>query len=310
MDELLLPTTFEDLVSELGASHELDVKLAQFVVPVEKAEQKILAIASRLRNSGKAVFLHGAPGVGKSTFIQSLGWRTHLGFAAVHQIDASALPQRSLLDAVLEEVRSAGRKTKALQRDGVVAVVLNYLENLSGQPMGKVKAFFRALNGILRTQRLLLVWPVTDAEDASSMLEFASEVSGTVFERNREILEFKGPPKAAYADIAGNTISVLNRGREISDFGLTRDDLEEVLSNAKRDLKSAFSIRSYLEAVHSRWEDRSGYLEELQARIPNEASPQTDQPCRQEGGGWLRSSSGARHDPTPFMDRTGRLVAV
>ena len=85
---LILPETYEALAQEL----KNDItKMSQFVVPVEDAEKHLAVIAESISSSGKMVFLVGIPGVGKSTFIQSLTWRKHLPIPEVTEIDANQL---------------------------------------------------------------------------------------------------------------------------------------------------------------------------------------------------------------------------
>ena len=73
--ELYLPDSFEDVKYELN--NELE-KMMEFVVPVQDAEKEVAFIAKNIRNAGKVLLLHGIPGIGKSTFIQSLKWRSHM----------------------------------------------------------------------------------------------------------------------------------------------------------------------------------------------------------------------------------------
>ncbi|QTK48222.1 hypothetical protein [Xanthomonas euvesicatoria] len=88
MGELILETSFEEIRShfEEGVATQ---KFIEFVEPLPDVEAQISEIAGALKNSGKLVFLLGRPGLGKSTFIQSLSWRPSLRVSGLHHVDAS-----------------------------------------------------------------------------------------------------------------------------------------------------------------------------------------------------------------------------
>ncbi|WP_437691528.1 AAA family ATPase [Sorangium sp. So ce176] len=265
MKTLVLPSTYEDIKSYLASTGAVyAAKLMEFVRPIEDTERDLTQMTTQLRGtSGRAVLLYGPPGTGKSTFIESLTWRTHVGVSDLQQIDCARMQQEQLLDELIRQLQMLAERVRGSGR--VTAVAINYLEDLEGQDEGKVRAFFRSLNGLLRTSPLFIIWPVTDLEDARKMLDYASAVSGTVFFPGREILTFHGPAQTAFVSIAKNTIAVLNDGQTLEEFGLTEAGLEEIASRA---VHPTPTLRSYLDAVVEQWRNQSGYLEDLQAKIP------------------------------------------
>lgn len=270
MDALKLPTTYEDIRSELQTTgEEYIAKLMEFVKPVEDAEKELTEIAAQMGpSSGRAVLLLGVPGSGKSTFIESLVWRTHLGFSHLEQIDCETIDRNALLDTLLDRIRLSAQQSPARRAGTYVAIAINYLENLDGQPEDRVKSFFRTLNGILRKNPVFIIWPVTREADASRMLQFAADVSGTVFHPGKEIVHFVGPKPEDFAHIAKNTIAVMNDGRMLEDFGLTDADLTEMKLGLLSHARQPQTIRHYLELVATRWRERSDYIKSIHATIP------------------------------------------
>jgi hypothetical protein len=268
MVDLKLPSTYEDAETALGGPKHVNAKLMQFVQPVEATEHELAEIVGFMQNSGKLVFLLGRPGVGKSTFIQSLSWRTHLRLSDLQQFDASKYPTTEALTRALEDMRVLGHRASQRLDVGVAAIAINYLENLAGVPLDQVRAFFRSLNGLLRNNRLLVLWPVTVREDAESMLAEASRISGTLFHPGKEIVEFEGPLSSAFPTIAANTIAVMNDGRRLEDFSLTPEDLEELLAQTKNRGQEATTIRNYLQLIRQAWSERTNQLIKIRTSVP------------------------------------------
>ena len=265
--QLVLPDTYEDLVKALDDDY---ARMSQFVIPVEEAEEKLALIAQTIKNSGKIVLLLGLPGVGKSTFIRSLTWQKHLPISEIIEIDANQFfaGDRKPLDLLYQELQSKShQQVKNKKPDTVPTIVINYLENLAGQEEADIRAFFRNVNGLLRRNPILIIWPVTEQEDAENLLGLASAVSGTVFSEH-PILEFMGPPIKEFPQIAKNTISTLNPGYSFDDFLLNDDELSVIVDELKRANISGRTVRHYLRAVNSKWKEKSGELERLIARIP------------------------------------------
>lgn len=268
MSKLILPVTYEEIVSALGGSHNLNSKLIDFVQPVEQAEKDLAEVLGFMEYSGRTVFLHGRPGVGKSTFIQSLTWRTQLLVSHLDQFDASDYPASEALDQALLRVRSLA-ETAAKKSDlGSLVLVINYLENLDDVPPDTVRGFFRSLNGILRKNKILVVWPVTKKADVEKMLAEAAQVSGTLFHAGKEFIDFTGPARESFTTIAKNTIAVLNNGRLLEDFNLTDDDLGEIYKTLEAKGDDEITIRNFLRMVKDSWVLRTNQLQSVRASFP------------------------------------------
>jgi len=265
---LKLPETFEQSRAALDpGSTNYATKLAQFVQPIEDTETEVVDLLSRVASgTGRAVLLLGTTGSGKSTFIQSLTWRKHLGLARLESIDCSDLSERNKLHELgsrLQEAADQARRSK-----GISAISIDYLESLGGIQNDEKRAFFQTLNGLLRKSPMLVVWPVTKSEDAASMIAEAKSVSGTVFDTRIPILRFKGPKVEMFPSIVRNTISVFNESRMLQDFLLTDAELDKVRDDLIADTENEPTIRNYIQKVQIHWSEKSGRLETINAKLP------------------------------------------
>ena len=268
MEKMILPLAYEEIVQTLGGSYNINAKLMDFVQPVEDTERDLAEVLGFMEHSGRLAFLFGRPGVGKSTFIQSLTWRTRLLISHLEQFDASVYPVSEALDYALSKVRSLAEVARRKSDLGAAVLVINYLENLDGVPSDVVAGFFRALNGLLRNNRILVLWPVTSREDVVKMEKEAAKVSGTIFHSGKGVIEFEGPGKASFPTIARNTIAVLNDGKLLEDFDLTNDDLDEWLEKLQDQGQEQATIRNYLRVIKDNWIARTGQLSEIRESFP------------------------------------------
>ncbi|PZU99036.1 MAG: hypothetical protein DCF32_19100 [Leptolyngbya sp.] len=232
MKQLVLPLTFEE-VNQQFESSEVDARMVEFVSPLIDTESEVSKIAASISNSGKLSFILGHPGVGKSTFLHSLNWRKHIPIRKVIDINANEFLEGDNLNSLFNEISAICKRETPYKDQGISAIVLNYLESIDEYGESTIKAFFRRLNGLLRTQPILILWPVTSEDDVSQMLKYTKQVAGTLFTRDKQIIQITGPKLEDYVDIANSTIKVMNDGSELSDFGLTNDDLLETFTEFK-----------------------------------------------------------------------------
>lgn len=267
MKDLILPLTYEEINNQF-ASSDVDVKMMEFVAPLIDTEEEISLIAKSIRQSGKLSFILGSPGVGKSTFLHTLHWRSHIPIRKVIDIDANDFLIDESLNNLFDEISRICEIEKEKIDAGVCAIVINYLESLDEYSDSIVKSFFRRLNGLLRNNPILILWPVTEKGDVDKMLSFTEAISGTLYKRDKQIIEISGPSKEDYIDIAKSTIRVLNDGSELSDFGLTNDDLLETFNGFSSLPEVDQNLREYYARIVSKWEINSKYLEGLKSKIP------------------------------------------
>lgn len=266
--ELVLPCSYEELENELS-TRNIDEAMMDFFVPITEMEEKILELTHRIRSSGKLSFILGSPGTGKSTFLQSLSWRKHINIRKLHYFDAqnhSGKDKLIKLTEYLNEISEYALDTKDM---GPTCVVINYLESLEDIEEKQVKGFFRDLNGLLRRAPLLVLWPLTERHDAKQMLKDSENVSGTLFQRGYEMIDFMGPPKNKFCDIVTRTIEVINN-KDLSDFDLNTTDLESVLSLFYKKPLVNQTIRNFLYDVKEYWEKKSEHFTKIRKKLPKQ----------------------------------------
>lgn len=266
MNELILSTTFEEVQGVLSRKG-LNYKLMEFIESLPDTESTVAYIARESRHAGKLAFVLGAPGKGKSTFIHSLNWRKNVQVEAVVNIDANDYVTQGL-DSIYEELKRLGDEAKSRYANNPLCVVIDYLEDLSGFEDGHVRAFFRRLNGLLRTNPLLVLWPVTENDAVKEMIDYTKAISGTIFVPGYEVVNFDGPSFHKYAEIAARSIAILNDGKELTDFSLTMSDLSELQEKMFDIPYQKRTLRDYLHLVKQRWQEQSQYHRFIRSSIP------------------------------------------
>lgn len=265
MERMLIPITYEEMSEEL--KNEIP-KLTQIVHPVIDIENNLNIVLSDIKQSGNVLFFHGKSGVGKSTFLDSLKWRSHIIKRTVVNIDSSELVPEFGLNGLFLEIKKLSESASKEADKGPTIIVIDYLESIEDQPEPQIKSFFRNLNGLVRKCPILLIWPVTQKSDADFMIEIANRIATTLFYPDKEIIDFGGPEEEKFIDIAKRTITTINQGKEPSEFGLTNDIFIEVLSEFQKLSNVHKSIRRFLQLIKSKWELQSGHLEKIKSQIP------------------------------------------
>lgn len=265
MEKILIPVTYEEMNESLSCEIS---KLMQIVQPVLNTESEINIILNNIKQSGNVVFFLGKSGIGKSTFLDSLKWRSHIFKRAVHNIDSSQIVPTEGLNGLFVEIDKISIKARSESDKGPTVIVIDYLESIEDQPESQIKSFFRNLNGLARKSPVLIIWPVTQLEDAEFMVDIANKIATTLFYPNKGIIQFYGPEEKTFIDIAKRTISIVNHGKEPTEFGLTDDILSEVMNEFQGLPQVHRSIRKFLQIIKTKWEEKSGHLEELRSKIP------------------------------------------
>lgn len=247
--------------------HEI-IKLTQIVQPVIESENDINIILNSIKGSGNVLFFLGRSGVGKSTFLDSLKWRSHILKRSVVNIDSSNIVPEKGLNGLFVEIQQIAKKATEESDKGPTIIIIDYLESVEDQEDSQIKSFFRNINGLIRKSPILIIWPVTQKEDADYMIEIANKIATTLFYPNKEIINFIGPDEDKFVDIAKRTIITVNNGKEPSEFGITDNTFSEVLLELKKLPSTNKTIRKFLQLIAAKWELQAGYLDKIKSQIP------------------------------------------
>lgn len=266
MENMILYSTFEEMYKELEKAR-IESKLMEFIDPLPAVDEMINTIVADIKGSGKVVFILGEPGIGKSSYLHTLSWKSHIAVRSLSQINSNDFMDDSL-SLLYDEIAKFRKDAKARQDKGPTGVVINYLENMAEIDEHYIKAFFRKLNGLLRDSPLLILWPVTDKADVEKMLEYSKDVSKTLFSRKLPVIEFMGPQRDRYKNIVMSTVSVLNDGKDVTQFGVTYDDLVEIDSLINSLPEKDQTLREYIELVKEKYEKVTNRLAQMKSVIP------------------------------------------
>ncbi|MBV0933894.1 ATP-binding protein [Marinobacterium weihaiense] len=266
MTDLVLFSTFEEISSQLE-SGDLNNKLMQFIEPLPDVEQQISLLAKSSGTAGKLAFILGEPGSGKSTFLKSISWKKHIGLRDVIDLNANDYTIDGLRGLLLE-IKKYETEARTKRDRGPTCLIINYLETIDDFEDKDVRGFFRQLNAVLRNSPMLILWPVTRQEDVDLMQSYSYEISRSIFVRGNEVVNFSGPSFEKFKDITSRTISVLNDGKELAEFGLTYDTLAELQENLLKRPRIERTMREYIEMVRDKWKTESGYQDKLRKNIP------------------------------------------
>ena len=276
--ELFLPMTYEQILEKANKNENLGSRLHELIVPVTEFEKEIIQVLADIKSSGYLLFLYGASGVGKSTFINSLKFQKYIPIKEIVSINAGELIDSSelknnprlKLNKLLEKIREAATRffSENNTNDDKLCITIDYLENLRDEDKNYVNAFFRDLNGLLRKYAILIIWPVTASEDLKDMQKFAESFSSTIFHRRIPILKFTGPPIEEYPNIAKKTITFFNDCKSYYEFQLHDTDFHELQSEYQKKPKEKHIIREYLMEVLDLWKEKTNYLSRIVETIP------------------------------------------
>ncbi|MEA5514863.1 ATP-binding protein [Nodularia sp. UHCC 0506] len=271
-DNLFLPFSYEDIIDEIG---EKKSRLPDLIVPVTKFEKEIVKVLSNIINSsGKLLFLYGASGVGKSTFISSLQFQPGIPVKEIVSIKANELLEEnksiSKFDELIQQIQNKANTFFAenTKNGEKLCIVIEHLERLKEKDKDEAISFFTDLNGWLRKYPILIIWPVTVYKDLENMQNWAKNYSSTMFYRKIPFINFTGPPIEEYPNIAKKTIMFFNQGKSCHEFQLNDNDFETLRKEYENKPPEKQLIREYLLDVKEIWNDRTKYIEKIENSIP------------------------------------------
>ena len=267
--DLFLPFSYEEILAEVEEG-EKKSRLPDLIVPVIKFEEQIIQVLANIKNSGFLLFLYGASGVGKSTFISSLKFQKYIPIKEVLSIKANELEKTLKFDQLTSQIKIKINSffLENTKNGDKLCIVIEHLEFLKETDKDDAIAFFRDLNGLLRMHPILIIWPVTVYNDLENMRDWAINYASTMFYRKIPFINFTGPPIDEYPKIAKKTIEFFNNGKSCHEFQLNDNDFETLKNKYQAEPENKQLIREYLIDIKHIWEERTNYIRKIESSIP------------------------------------------
>jgi len=175
-----------------------------------------------MRSAGRGglMVMRGDSGVGKSTFLETVG----LFRVGVQSVKAP-------MSADIEEMLPAlGRS------DGPRVIVVEGREALREESQESLEVALHAINAFVRTEEgsdSLIVWPTNTDDLSERLLAIAAQLGGTaLLGPDQSVLKFDGPVRESFIRIAQSTVHALNHGASFATLGLSEDEAEQLARRA------------------------------------------------------------------------------
>lgn len=215
--ELLVPDRFDML------QRRAPDQLNSIVVPVAEALDRIDSVQRDTAAAGRGGFLllRGESGSGKSTFLHTLGLFRE-------GVDVASIPREAGIADVLRSLRATSRAMRLLVVEGREALRDVAISDLEAA-IHEINSFIRQREG----ERTLIVWPCNAQDLQDRMLEVCGRVGAdALLGVGEPVLEFSGPTKDQYLDIADRTLATLNEGASLIDLGVSSGRVLELRDRA------------------------------------------------------------------------------
>lgn len=217
---LQLPKRFEALEREIKSKN---VDLSHVVVKVDSAILEIEKLISQIQIGKLGIFklFLGKSGSGKTTFIKTLP--AFFDNIEVYQIENS-LTLNQIPDFIKSRVSNKQKIFILYDRDNPLI------------DEKELKIFFEELRKLFRSEEgnVLILWPITDEDSAKVISEIAWSIGrDSLVSSEGAIYTFTGIPKGKYYETANITVQNLNNGENLETFGITNDNVAEILSSSE-----------------------------------------------------------------------------
>lgn len=197
--------------------------LRSLVEEVKEGLDVVQDLHEEMESTGRGAFLivHGAPGSGKSTFLNTV-YLFRQGVATV------GIEPRESIPKALE--------TLGASQDRLRIVLLKDRESLARTPVEELAEALHAINQFLRSSAgasTLIAWPCNTADMVDKLAELARNIGGTALLGLRDgAFRFHGPPRHQFLSIARRTIATFNAGATLVDVGITEARAQQLAAEA------------------------------------------------------------------------------
>lgn len=210
INQIIVPDRYEVLARKLAWD-----SIAQLVerVPSALAEFDKLFAVMQTAGRGTFVVLRGSSGSGKSTFLHTLS-------VFKENVRTVAVPGNASIREALEKIP---------EDDKFTVYVLEEREAATSFTDSELETWLHEINGFLRRNtgaKSLVVWPCNTDALRDRILPLARSIGGTaLLGLGKGCIQFAGPEKDRFVDIASKTLSLANQSASIADLGLSHDSL-------------------------------------------------------------------------------------
>ncbi len=244
--EFVLPTRWEIAKRTAEERQALPALLNQIrTVSAFDHLNKLIQLSA---DEGHAWVVYGASGSGKSAFFHTLEHQTE-GRVKTKILDGNDINltnQNLFAERLVNTIRD--HKARTVQDTPLLIVLEERETNMAAEERS---AICQALRNVLRSEDgkgVIFVLPVTDRSQAGLFVEQARN-TGIGVSTDSNIYFFEGPRYTEHVDILTSLFTVLN-DRDISEYGLSRSDLQQYVSSSQ-------TIGEYIRQVRNQLSEKS-----------------------------------------------------
>lgn len=198
-------------------------QLSQIISPVESALDHIDALHADMRASSRGAFLilRGDSGMGKSTFVHTIG-----------------LFRDNVETVSFSKEQDIGDSLRSLEptKKNLRIVVFEGREALTDVSRELLEKSIHSINSFVRTpagELTIVAWPANRDDLAISLSALSKELGAeALVGLDDPIFRFQGPPKDQYITIVNKTLALLNQGETLHDLGISNDRSAELVAES------------------------------------------------------------------------------
>lgn len=228
-ETLFVPDRFENLRDAGSGALRSVVYAVEDSLDLIDARFRDLAAAGR----GGLAVLRGEPGVGKSTFLDTVGLFRE-------GVVTERVPQGEDIGTSLAAIgpTTSPRILVIEGREALLDVSNSALE----ASMHAINTFVRSKSGV----DTLVVWPSNKEDLAEALVELGNSLGGdALLGIDDPIMRFAGPPRSTYVSIAERTVAALNEGASLAALGISAVDADQLAAQSR-------TVGSFLSRIRSR----------------------------------------------------------
>ena len=219
MWDLFIPSRYEALQNK-GIS---DNDFKYFIYPVHEALKQIDEIYLDMEAAYQGAFLImlGKSGSGKTTFLHTLPiFRVN--------IEITSIKNNENIATFLNNLKKTDKAMRVIIVEGREAMTNTSDSELEGS-IHAINQFIRSDNGL----HTLVVWLCNKMDIKDNIVQLALKIGGeSLINNSQNYLNFLGPKKEQFIEIAQKTINILNEGASLLNLGIKEDEALEMIDKS------------------------------------------------------------------------------